>query len=55
MITIDRQQQLLLTIAKKLPTKITVYAIGGTAMMFHGFKDATIDIDLVFESKKDHV
>ncbi len=53
MITIDRQQGLLLNVARRLTRKITVYAIGGTAMMFLGFKDATLDIDLVFENEKD--
>jgi len=53
MISIDKQQRLLLNISRRLKQKITVYAIGGTAMMFHGFKDSTLDIDLVFESEKD--
>ncbi len=53
MITIDQQQKLLLNVARRLSKKITIYAIGGTAMMFLGFKDATLDIDLVFESEKD--
>ena len=53
MITIDQQQKLLLNISRRLTRKITVYAVGGTAMMFLGFKDATLDIDLVFESEKD--
>jgi|SRR3989344_2182040 len=53
MITIDQQQKLLLNIARRLTKKITVYAIGGTAMMFLGFKDTTLDIDIVFENKKD--
>ena len=53
MITIDQQQKLLLNVARRLTRKITVYAIGGTAMMFLGFKDATLDIDLVFENEKD--
>ncbi len=53
MITIDQQQKLLLNVSRRLTRKITVYAIGGTAMMFLGFKDATLDIDLVFENKKD--
>jgi len=53
MITIDEQQKLLLNVARRLTKKITVYAIGGTAMMFLGFKDATLDIDLVFENEKD--
>lgn len=53
MITTDLQQKLLLNVARRLTKKITVYAIGGTAMMFLGFKDATLDIDLVFENEKD--
>src|SRR3989338_8595554 len=53
MITIDQQQKLLLNIARRLTRKITTYAIGGTAMMFLGFKDTTLDIDLVFENEKD--
>jgi len=53
MITIDQQQKLLSNVARRLTRKITVYAIGGTAMMFLGFKDATLDIDLVFENGKD--
>ena len=53
MITIDQQQKLLLNVARRLSKKITIYAIGGTAMMFLGFKDATLDIDLVFKNEKD--
>lgn len=53
MISIERQQKLLLAISQRLSKKITVYAIGGTAMMFLGLKDATLDIDLVFENKDD--
>lgn len=53
MITIDQQQKLLLSVARRLTRKITVYAIGGTAMMFLGAKDSTLDIDLVFENEKD--
>lgn len=53
MISIDQQQRLLLNVARRLTKKINVYAIGGTAMMFLGFKDTTLDIDLVFENKKD--
>ena len=53
MITIEQQQGLLLNISRRLDKKVTVYAIGGTAMMFLGFKDATLDIDLVFENEKD--
>lgn len=53
MITIDEQQKLFLNIAGILKKKITAYAVGGTAMMFLGIKDSTLDIDLVFENEKD--
>src|SRR3989344_74430 len=53
MIDIKEQQDLLLDVARKLKKQITVYAVGGTAMMFLGLKDATKDIDLVFASEED--
>ena len=53
MITIDEQQKLFLNVARILSKKITLYAVGGTAMMFLGIKDSTLDIDLVFENEKD--
>jgi hypothetical protein len=53
MITVDEQQKLFLNIARMLNKKITAYAVGGTAMMFLGLKDSTLDIDLVFENEKD--
>jgi hypothetical protein len=53
MISLERQNGLFIAIGKKLKRKINVYAVGGTAMIFHGLKDATLDIDLVFENKED--
>lgn len=53
MIEIEEQEKLLLAISKALKKKVVAYAIGGTAMMFYGFKDATKDIDLVFESEEE--
>ncbi|MFH1972781.1 MAG: DUF6036 family nucleotidyltransferase [archaeon] len=53
MIGVEEQEKLLLNVGKQLKKRITVYAIGGTAMMFLGFKDATLDIDLVFENEND--
>lgn len=49
MISVERQQKLLLNVSRELTKRITVYAVGGTAMMFLGIKDATLDIDLVFQ------
>ena len=53
MINVTEQQDLLQNIAKKLKREIVVYAVGGTAMMFHGIKDTTKDIDLVFNDEKE--
>ncbi len=53
MINIEDQEKLLLNIGKQLQKKITVYAIGGTAMMFQGLKQATLDIDLVFKNQEE--
>ena len=50
MISIDEQQAILLNIARELKKQITAFAIGGTAMMFLGLKNSTLDIDLVFKS-----
>ena len=53
MISIEDQQKLLLNISRRIKKPITAYAVGGTAMMFLGFKEATLDIDLVFETQQD--
>lgn len=53
MISINDQTNLLVEIGNKLPKEITVYAIGGTAMMYLGLKEATKDIDLVFINQED--
>ena len=53
MISIDEQQSILLNISRKLKGQITAFAIGGTAMMFLGLKNSTLDIDLVFKSIED--
>ncbi len=53
MISIEQQQKLLLNLSRRLKRKIEVFAVGGTAMMFLGFKDSTLDIDLVFKNSDD--
>src|SRR3989338_1785316 len=55
MISLGRQTNLFIVIGKRLKRKINVYAIGGTAMMFLGLKESTLDIDLVFENQKNRV
>lgn len=53
MIAIKDQESLLTVVSGKLTKRITVYAIGGNAMIFLGYKDSTVDVDLVFDSEND--
>lgn len=53
MISAKEQESLLVAISAKLRKKMTVFAIGGTAMILSGSKDATKDIDLVFTNERD--
>jgi len=53
MINTKDQEELLKLIADYLKKDVSCYAIGGTAMMFYGYKNATKDIDLVFLDKAD--
>lgn len=53
MTEIQQQEAILIAIGKALTKKIEIYAIGGTAMMLQGIKNATLDIDLVFDKKSD--
>lgn len=53
MISVQDQEELFMLIADYLDEDIECVAIGGTAMMFHGYKATTKNIDLVFKSSKD--
>ena len=53
MIDVQEQERLFIAVGDILEKKIIVYAIGGTAMMFRNIKDATLDIDLVFDRPGD--
>ena len=53
MIYIEQQEAMLIAIGKILPKKLQVYAIGGTAMMLRGIKNSTLDIDFVFDKRRD--
>ena len=53
MIDVKDQEQLLELISNLLSKNITCVAIGGTAMMFLGYKTTTKDIDLIFKSEED--
>lgn len=53
MINIESQETLFKTIGRALPKQLTVYSIGGTAMMLRGLKGETLDIDIVFDKEAD--
>ena len=53
MIDIKQQEDMFIAIGKMLSKKISIYAIGGTAMMLLGIKNSTLDIDFVFDKKSD--
>ena len=38
-------------ISSRLDSKITIYLIGGLAMIFHGVKTVTKDVDIIFDSE----
>ena len=40
-------------IAKHLEAETTVYLIGGLAMVLHGYKAITFDVDIVFDTDED--
>jgi hypothetical protein len=47
------QEQLFRFIAEKLNAEIIVYAFGGTAMMYYGYKEETKDVDILFEKEEE--
>ena len=53
MIDIRQQEEILIEIGNLFDKKMAIYAIGGTAMMLKGIKDATLDVDLVFDRQED--
>ncbi len=53
MIDIKQQEEIFIAIGNILDKQISVYAIGGTGMMLRGIKDSTLDVDFVFDKKKD--
>ncbi|MEK6932699.1 MAG: nucleotidyltransferase [Nanoarchaeota archaeon] len=52
-VNLESQNQLLLDVGKRLKRKIECYAIGGSAMIYHGAKKETKDIDIVFLNEND--
>lgn len=53
MITTHDQESLFTLIADYMSADVECIAIGGTAMMFLGYKNTTKDIDVVFKNKED--
>ncbi|RMF54571.1 hypothetical protein D6745_04855 [Candidatus Woesearchaeota archaeon] len=53
MINTQDQEELFKLIAEYLEKDLECVAVGGTALMFSGYKTATKDIDLVFKNRSD--
>ena len=53
MIDIQQQEEMFIAIGNILPKRLQVYAIGGTALMLRGIKNATLDVDFIFDKKED--
>ena len=53
MINQKDQQDLFKLISANLKQDTQCYALGGTAMMFYGYKDETKDVDLIFENEEE--
>lgn len=49
---IENQRGIFELIGEKLKEKVKVWVIGGSAMLYYGFKEVTKDIDIVLEDKK---
>ncbi|MBN1646296.1 hypothetical protein JW868_04625, partial [Candidatus Woesearchaeota archaeon] len=53
MINTKDQEDLFRLISKYIKKDVQCFAIGGTAMMFYGYKNTTNDIDLVFNTEEE--
>lgn len=53
MISTEDQESLFRLISGHLKRDVTCYAFGGNAMMYYGYKNATKDVDLLFETEDD--
>ncbi len=52
MINQKDQQDLFKLISANIKQDIECFALGGTAMMFYGYKDETKDVDLIFQNEE---
>jgi len=52
--SIKKMNELFVEIDSKLSTKVSVFVIGGGALMFHKLKSTTKDIDLIVRTKKEY-
>ncbi len=50
---IEDQRKIFELIGEKLKERINIWVIGGSAMLYYGFKEVTKDIDIVLDTKKD--
>ena len=52
MIDLKKQGELLSLIGEKIKKKIECYIVGGSAMLYHGVKEETKDVDIVFDEQE---
>ena len=51
MIDLKKQGELLSLIGEKIKKKVECYIVGGSAMLYHGVKEETKDVDIVFDDE----
>ena len=51
MIDLKKQNELLSLIGEKIKKKVECYIVGGSAMLYHGVKEETKDVDIVFDDE----
>jgi hypothetical protein len=55
MVNRQRIEAFLRALGKRLPRPGTIFLVGGTTMVFEGFREQTLDIDITFEiAPQDH-
>ena len=53
MTTLDEQNNLFKLLGEKLKKNLECFVVGGSAMLYHGAKNLTKDVDIVFNIKED--
>lgn len=53
MINLQDQEELIKLVSRKLKRDVSCFVFGGTAMMYFGYKNATKDIDILFDQENE--